>query len=145
MLLVFPSDSEHHRLWIAGKDGNLTNTAMSALPILLVARRPMITCLLIIFLAFLKHMSSPLKKKKSDLNTFNRRKQANRTRLENVLQQEARQEQARKEKSAKEEAVREKAAKEDAARYGALVSGVECSWSNSQSIATQTELLVMDI
>ncbi len=54
-----------------------------------------------------KHVDSPLKrKKKTELEAYNRRKQANPTRLENVLQEEQRKEQAAKNKAAEEAAAR---------------------------------------
>ena len=93
-----------------------------------------------------KHVSSPLKRQKmSDFNAYNRRKLANQARVENAIKQQAREEQTRKEKAAKAEAGSERAAMEDTARDEAVVSMVESSRGSSQSVATQTELSVLDI
>ena len=97
-------------------------------------------------LTIFKHVSSPLKRQKmSDFNAYNRRKLAYQARVENAIKQQAREEQTRKEKAAKAEAGSERAAMEDTARDEAVVSMVESSRGSSQSVATQTELSVLDI
>ena len=83
--------------------------------------------------------------KMSDFNAYNRRKLANQARVENAIKQQVREEQTRKGKAAKAEAVSERAAMEDTARDESVVSMVESSRGSYQSIATQTELSVLDI
>ena len=141
----FPTDSERRRLWITAInrrvwEPNEYNYVCSAH---FVSGKKNNDPLSPDYVpSIFNHVSSPLKRqKKTDLQAYNRRKQANRVRVENALQQQARQEQAARDRTTRKEAAREQAV----AREEVAMAMMELSDSNSHCVATQTNLSVGDI